>query len=246
MGLPQATLTSAHHDHKSVGCHGHVILGTQYHKPAALSYTHTYIKIKLINKNKFSSGTPIRRHLPALPGKTSVSSISHLVVTHRWDPISRHNTCPYHSNCCHITQSSVRGSYLLYPFLTTGGPLGSMRTMPLSHLLNPLSISTFGPSAPIMTSTVPSGFNPITGLMRDFMVSDIFLPIPSCLVQQIRRWEFIELNQLLPDNLAHYRSRFWRLLQEKGQKESTSHYRHEFLVLRNATLLSHHTCSLPS
>ncbi len=34
------------------------------------------------------------------------------------------------------------------------------------------------------------------------MVSDIFPPIPSRLVQQIRRWEFIELNQVLPDNLV--------------------------------------------
>ena len=52
-------------------------------------------------------------------------------------------------------------------------------------------------SAPIWGSL----FSMVSG---DFLISANFPAIPAKLVQKIRRWEFVELNQLLPDNLISF------------------------------------------
>ena len=72
-----------------------------------------------------------------------------------------------------------------------------------------LSLLTFSPSTiqvhslPLTTPSVlpPLHLPPVCG---DFPISTNFLPNPAMLAQNIRRWKFVELNQLLPNNLVRF------------------------------------------
>lgn len=78
-----------------------------------------------------------------------------------------------------------------------------------SHVLHSLSLLTFSTSIiqdHSLFLTTPSVIPPLflPPVCVDFLTSTNFLPIPAKLVQKIRRWEFVELNQLLPDNLVSF------------------------------------------
>ena len=85
--------------------------------------------------------------------------------------------------------------------------------MPPPQVLHSLFLPTFSAltmqahSLPLTTPSVlpplplPLPLPPVSG---DFLISANFPPIPVKLVQKISRWEFVELNQLLPNNLVSF------------------------------------------
>ena len=71
--------------------------------------------------------------------------------------------------------------------------------------------------------TTPSGLPPLPlplpPVSGDFLISANFPPIPAKLVQKIRRLEFVELNQLLPDNLVSFPNQDSELGDQKLPRE---------------------------
>ena len=83
--------------------------------------------------------------------------------------------------------------------------------MPPPHVLHSLSLLTFSASAqPLgiqahsLPLTTPSVLPPPPLVSGYFLISANFPPFPAKLVQKIRHWEFVELNQLLPDNVVSF------------------------------------------
>ena len=113
------------------------------------------------------------------------------------------------------------------PLLSSLPPAGlSLGAMPPSQVLHSLSLPTFSAStmqAHSLPLTTPSVLPPLPlpppPVSGDFLISANFPPIPAKLVQKIRRWEFVELNQLLPDNLVSFPNQDLELGDQKLPRE---------------------------
>ena len=93
-------------------------------------------------------------------------------------------------------------------------------SMPPPHVLHSLSLPTCSAStmqAHSLPLTTPSVLPllPLPPVSGDFLISVNFPPIPAKLVQKIRRWEFVELNQFLPDNLVSFPNQDSELRDQK-------------------------------
>ena len=127
--------------------------------------------------------------------------------------------CPPISSILYLQCSTA----VISPPPPTGLSLGAMAP---PQVLHSLSLPTFSASTmqahslPLTTPSVLPPFPlpppPVSG---DFLISANFPPIPAKLVQKIRRWEFVELNQLLPDNLVSFPNQDSELGDQKLTRE---------------------------
>ncbi len=132
--------------------------------------------------------------LPPVGNQSPVhSTSSHPVITAGSIPLLQ--GCDLDKDVTSLSKSS---QCLNRPVIITGPrPLGAL---PPPGAPGALSLPTTGtPSQARTGSGIPPPPPPPD---TDFLLSGNFPPVSSKLVQRIRRWEFIELNQLLPDNLV--------------------------------------------